>query len=63
MALGGPGRSGNNSAACINGLWENAVLSAKEETARGGLRFWGFGQVLNPSLKVVIGSCRLRALP
>eukprot|EP00069_Balaena_mysticetus_P013482 bmy_08178T0 len=54
MALGGPSRSGNNSAVCINGLWENAVLSAKEEMARGGLRFWGFGQVLNTSLKVVI---------
>ncbi|KAB0405748.1 hypothetical protein E2I00_001589 [Balaenoptera physalus] len=63
MALGGPSRSGNNSAACINGLWENAVLSAEEEAARGGLRFWGFGQVLNTSLKVVIPSALADFLP
>lgn len=34
-------RSGNNSTACIHGLWENAALSAKEEMARAGAEIPG----------------------
>lgn len=59
MALGGPSSSGNNSTACIHGLWGNAVLLAKEEMARAGRRLWGFGQDLNLLLKVVIPSSTL----
>ena len=59
VALGGPSRSGNNSTACIHGLWGNAALSAKGEMARAGQRFWGFGQDLTLLLKVVIPSSTL----